>query len=410
MLDRTMVTTLQRAMGTFPAIVLTGARQTGKTTLLRRVLPSHRYVTLDDPDVRARAVADPVGFLREHDAPVVLDEVQNVPSLFSYVKARIDEDRRPGRWVLSGSQAFPLMAGVTESLAGRAAILTLLPLSISEACGRPAGVRDLDDVLAHVFAEAGPAAEDRLAFPALADWVLRGGYPEPRTNPAVDRRLWCGSYVQTYLERDVRALANVGDLATFERFLRLCAARTGQLLNLTELGRDAGVSQPTARRWLSVLEASGQVFLLPPFYGSVAKRLIKSPKLYYVDTALATYLVGLHDPEPTLRGPMGGALVETVVIAEWLKAFRHRGEAPTMSFFRTADGLEADLVIERNGERYVGEVKATSTVAPTHAASLRRVRDAVGSRHPGVLFADVDRAHALAPGVVARPWAVIASA
>lgn len=410
MLPRTLSTTVRRALETFPAVVLTGARQTGKTTLLRAVLgASHRYVSLENPDVRSRALADPVGFLGENPPPVVLDEIQHAPSLFPYVKTAIDEDRAPGRWVLSGSQAFSLMAGVTESLAGRAAVLTLHPLSVGEAVGLPRGERSVDDLLAAVFRETTPesAVPD---VPTLADWILRGAWPEMRANPLVDRRLWCASYVQTYLERDVRALAQVGDLGLFERFLRLCAARTGQLLNLSDLARDTGVSQPTAGRWLSVLEASGQVHLLRPMHGNFAKRLVKSPKLYFVDTAIATFLLGLHDAEPTMRGPMGGPLVETVVVAEWLKAFRHRGEPPAMSFLRTADGLEVDLVIERNGQVYPIEVKATSTLTPVHAASLRRFREVTGCTAPGVLLADVPKALAVTPGVVARPWHALTTA
>ncbi|MCC6521820.1 MAG: ATP-binding protein [Polyangiaceae bacterium] len=408
MLERTLETTLRRALQTFPAVVLSGARQTGKTTLLRGALPTHRYVSVENPDVRARASADPVGFLREHPPPVVIDEIQQTPSLLPFIKTRIDEDRSPGQWVLSGSQVFPLMAGVTESLAGRAAVLTLLPLSLGEAAGRPRGASSVDAILANIFREAdGRAPAAAPGAPPLADWVLRGGFPEPRAHLEVDRRLWCSSYIQTYLERDVRALAAVGDLGSFNRFLRLAAARTAQLLNLSDLARDTGVSQPTARRWLSVLEASGQIHLLPPLHGNYAKRLVKSPKLYFVDTALATFLVGLHDAEPAMRGPLAGALVETAIVAEWLKVFRHRGEPSAMSFFRTADGLEVDLVIERNGELFAAEVKATATVLPAHATALRRFRDLTGAAAPSVVFADIAGEHALVPGVVARPWSAL---
>lgn len=405
MLDRTLGSTLRRAMATFPAVVVTGARQSGKTTLLRQLLSTtHTYRSLDDPDVRARAHANPKGFLDESERPAILEEIQSAPSLFSWLKSRIDEDRRPGRWVLSGSQAFPLMQAVAESLAGRAAILSLLPLSVAESVGEACAHLTADELLASQFAPVTAADAPTATRPALGEWLLRGGYPEIRANPAVDRRLWVGSYVQTWLERDVRALTQVADLATFERFLRLCAARTGQLLNLSQLGRDAGVSQPTAARWLSVLEASGVVLLLQPFHGNLGKRLVKTPKLYFVDTALATWLVGLHDEEPTLRGPMGGALVETAVVVEWTKVFRHRGELAPISFWRTADGHEVDLVIERNGRLYAAEVKATATVLPPMAGALRRFREVAGTDAVGVLYADVPRPVALAPGVVTRPW------
>jgi predicted AAA+ superfamily ATPase len=408
MLDRTLTSALARAMRTFPAVVLTGARQTGKTTLLRS-LHTHRYVSLEDPDVRARAVADPRGFLDEHPPPVIFDEIQHVPELFSYLKTRIDADRRPGAWLLSGSQAFGLMAGVTESLAGRAAILQLHPMSVAEALGRPGGDLPLDALIAHTFSPAAPS-EAPAPAPPLDDWLLRGAFPEPRTNPAVDRRMWCASYVQSYLQRDVRDLAAVGDLRTFDVFLRLCAARTAQLLNLADLARDAGVSATTARRWLAVLEASGIVFLLSPAHNNLAKRLVKSPKLYFIDTAMVTFLTGLHTPEPTLHGPTAGALFETVMVAEWVKAFVHRGEPPALSFFRTADGLEVDLLVEHDGEVYPCEMKLSATITPHHAAALQRFRQLSGVTAPGVLFATTATSHAVAPHIVARPWWWLATA
>jgi hypothetical protein len=399
-------------MRTFPVSLVTGARQTGKTTLLRTVFgSSHRYVSLEDPDVRARAVADPVGFLREHPPPLILDEIQYAPALLAYIKTHVDEHRRAGQWLLTGSQSFPLMAGISQSLAGRVAVLTLHPLSLGEATRRPEAAIDIDATLRRVFTPAAPPPHTPRTprRPPLASWLLRGAYPEPRTRSAVDRRMWCASYIQTYIERDVRQLAGIGDLASFERFLRLCAARTGQILNVSDLARDAGVSPPTARRWLSVLEASMLVYLLPPHHRNFGKRIIKSPKLYFIDTSLVTFLVGLHDPEPTLHGPMAGALVETAVVGEWVKAFHHAGEPPALYYVRTRDGLEVDLVIERNGVLYAAEVKATSTVTPHHADALVRFTRLAGAAGTGVVFAGIETAHALAPGVVARPWWALAA-
>jgi predicted AAA+ superfamily ATPase len=318
------------------------------------------------------------------------------------VKTAIDADRAPGRFVLTGSQSFALMQGVTQSLAGRAAVVSLLPFSVDEA----AGAGDRPEALEALLEQQAGTGPGRPApgF-GLADWLLRGGYPEIRANPEVDRSLWCASYVQTYLERDVRQLLRIGDLATFERFLRLAAARTGQVLNASELARDVGVSPPTVRQWLSVLQTSGVVYLLQPYFKSFGKRVIKSPKLNFLDTALASFLVGLHSPEAIMRGPSAGALFETALVASWVKAFLHRGEPPTIYYWRSRDGLEVDLVIERNAKLHALEAKATATVTPRHADALLAWRQLVG---PAAGFtrivADVDRALSIAPDVQAVPW------
>ncbi len=249
-----MAAALRSALAGFPAVVVTGARQTGRTTLLRQELAgTHRYVTLEDPDARSRATSDPRAFLRTHSPPLILDEIQNAPEILSYIKTAIDEDRAPGRWIMTGSQTFALMSNVSQSLAGRAAILHLMGLAAAEI---PMSLRL-----------------------STADELLRGSFPQPRLDQGLDWRLWMSSYVQSYLERDVRSLTQVTDLQTFETFLRLCAARTAQLLNLHELARDAGVSPTTATRWLSVLETSGVLYRLTPWSRSTSKRLVKSPKL-----------------------------------------------------------------------------------------------------------------------------------
>jgi predicted AAA+ superfamily ATPase len=397
---RALAATIRRALRTFPAVLVTGARQTGKTTLLRAEFGgSHGYASLDRPDVRARALADPVAFLDEHPAPTILDEIQYAPELLPYVKARIDVNRRAGQWLLSGSQSFPVMRGVTETLAGRIAVLTLDPLSTGEVLRR-AVPPTIDVLIAHVW-------EGRPASPAgldLGAWLLRGGFPEMALDPAVDRALWLGSYVQTYLERDVRGLAGVGDLGVFGRFLALVGARSGQVLNMADLARDLGIAPPTVRRWLSVLEASQLLYLLPPYHQNFGKRLVKSPKLYLLDPGLASFLLGLHTAESILQGPSAGPLVETAVVAEWIKAFRQQGETPALYYWRAAGGLEVDLVIERDRRLYGLEIKATTTPLPGHAASLTRWLALAGRRARGAVACRIDAPTGLRQDVRAIPW------
>lgn len=390
---------VRKAAASFPAVVVTGPRQCGKTTLLRAMFDAtHRYVSLDQPDLRARATADAQGFLRDHAAPCVLDEVQHVPGLLHYLKADIDAHRQPGRWILTGSQSFPMMAGVSESLAGRAAVLRLDPFSVGELRETPP--LTIEGLLARVLG----GQPTHWSPQDLGDWVLHGGYPEPCLRTELDPRLWFASYVDTYLARDVRDLVQVGDLTTFQRFLALCAARSGRLLNFADLARDAGVSPTTARRWLSVLETSQVVHLVQPWFQNFGKRLTKAPKLVFLDVGLCAWLMGLHTKEAILRGPAAGALVETAVIAEWIKSFRTNGAEPRVYHWSAHGGNEIDLLIDWNGRQYAIEIKATATPMPGHADGLRRWLQMAGETAAGVLCCQVDQAMALAPGVRAVPW------
>ncbi|OGH57151.1 MAG: hypothetical protein A3G34_07530 [Candidatus Lindowbacteria bacterium RIFCSPLOWO2_12_FULL_62_27] len=363
---RCLAGTVVRAMKTFPAVVVTGPRQSGKTTLLKTGFArTHAYVSLENLDVRMRARDDPNGFLDQYPPPIILDEIQYVPDILSYIKTRIDEDRKSGQWLLTGSQNFALMHGVSQSLAGRAAVLTLMPLSLPEMADRAAAALD---PAAWLKKPAGNLPASRPL--AVETAILRGMYPEIALNKKVDRQLWCASYIATYLERDVRNLAAVGDLNQFERFLRLSATRTGQILNLSDMARDIGVSVPTAKRWISILEAGHQVYLLYPFYRNIGKRLIKSPKLYFTDTALATYLLGIHDRETLLNSPSFGALFETAVVTEFLKRFLNFGHIPSLFYLRTRDGLEIDLVVESGQKLHLFEIKTSMTVTAHHVPSL----------------------------------------
>ncbi len=401
---RHLAVTLRRALQTFPAVLVTGPRQVGKTTLLQRELArTHRFVSLERPDVRSRAKGDPVAFFEENPPPVILDEIQYVPELLHHVKERIDTSRQPGQWILSGSQSFALMRGVTQTLAGRVAILTLTPLSVAEV-GGAAPSRSIDDLIRRVFPSGRAATATDVEPTDIADWLLRSGYPEPRLNPTVDRQLWFASYVQTYLERDVRDLLQVGDLHDFGRFLTLVAANTGRLLNFSDLAREIGVTSPTAKRWISVLEASHVVRLLRPYHRNFGKRLTKAPKVVVIDAALAAWLVGLHERDALLNGPSFGPLFETAVIAEWIKAFHNAGEPAALHYWRSSAGPDVNLVVERNGILYGIEAKSTATPTPQHADALAQWLALAGPKARGVLACRVPSPVTLRPGIRAVPW------
>lgn len=335
-----MSMTLQRLARQFPVVAVTGPRQSGKTTLVRQVFADKPYVSLEDPVELAFAQTDPRGFLQRFAQGAVFDEAQRWPELFSHLQGLVDSDRTAGRFVLTGSQQFDLMAGITQSLAGRVGLVRLLPLALSEV-----KLALSNDLYTHLW---------RGAYPAL--WQT-----ERSTTQASD---WFGAYVMTYVERDVRQLLQVQNLSTFQRFVRLCAGRTGTLLNLVSLATDAGISHSTARQWLSVLASSELLFLLPPYHRNFGKRLVKTPKLYFTDTGLAAWLVGIRDPALLALHPMRGALFETWVVGEFRKFRLNRGLPSDLYFWRDNNGLEADLVFETEGGLQCVEIKSGQTITP----------------------------------------------
>lgn len=337
MFARQLESTLHRLALGFPIIAVTGPRQSGKTTLVRQVFAHKPYVSLEDPDERQFAEEDPRGFLARFSDGAIFDEAQRWPELFSYLQGMVDADRTPGKFVLTGSQQFGLLSKITQSLAGRVGITRLLPLSLAEL--PPSHVQSL----------------------GLNGLLMRGNYPALHAQ-AISPEDWFASYVATYLERDVRQVIHIQNLSTFQRFLRLCAARTGQLLNLNALASETGISHTTARAWLSVLEASDIVFLLQPYHQNFGKRLVKSPKLYMVDVGLSCWLLGIRQTELLSLHPMRGALFETWVVGEFLKSRLNAGLPPDIYFWRDNNGLEADLVFDTPAGLQVVEVKSGQTV------------------------------------------------
>ncbi len=424
-IQRYLTHTIRKAMVSFPAVLVTGARQTGKTTLLRTEFgASHDYVSLERPDIRNRALADLVGFFAQTSGPLILDEIQYAPELLHYIKELIDARRKPGQWLLTGSQSFSLMQGVSQTLAGRVAVLNLDPLSARELSRQPQ--ISPEDMLEwmfrsaekHIPAKAGGMSDPvdpsdaesfrndskQVAGPSFEDWLLRGGFPEPCLNKQVDRQLWFSGYLQTYIQRDVRDLTQVSDLETFYKFLVLVAARTGQLLNMTELGNEIGIAGPTVKRWLSVLKTSQLICLLPPYHKNFGKRLRKSPKLYLLDPGLAAFMLGLHSRSSILQGPSLGALAETAVAAEWLKFFRQHGEEPQIYYWQSSGGKEVDLIIERDGKLYALEIKATATPRAQHGNNLKQWLKLAGANAHGALACNINEPQALLPGIRAVPW------
>src|SRR5215469_2543073 len=347
-IPRNLGNVVRQAARHFPALVVAGPRRAGKTTLLRQLFPKAQYVLLEDPDIQGRIRSNPRTFLEELRPSVVFDEIQNAPELLSYVRTLVDAaPRRMGQWLFTGSQEAPLMQGITESMAGRAAILQLLPFSFAET-------------------------------PRVT--LLLGGFPEVVLRPR-GRDLWFASYLQTYIERDVRTVTNVRDLPTFRRFLSLLASRHGQMLNRSDLAAPLGVSVPTISEWLHVLEITGQIIVVPPYFENFGKRLVKSPKIYWCDTGLACYLLGIQSQPELERSPFLGSIFEGMVAAEILKSQINRGKRKELYYFRDQQGLEVDFLVPQPNARFWSiEAKASKTVQPSMAAPMLALGRSAGNR------------------------------
>ncbi len=379
-INRDLERRVRRSARTRPVLVLTGARQTGKTATLRRLFPRHRFVSLDLPTEAEQADKDPAAFLARHPLPVIIDEVQYAPALFRHVKAVVDADRgRNGRFLLTGSQKFILMKGVAESLAGRADIIEIETLSFGEIRG----------------------ARPRSTVEAA---ILRGGFPELHANPDIDTAAFYNSYLATYLERDVRSLTNVGSLRDFERFLRACALRSANLLNKADLARDIGIAPSTANQWLSVLEASGQIVLLEPWFSNRTKSIVKSPKLYLSDTGLLCALLNLRTLRDLRESPSAGSVWETFVFAQLRHRERRAGRSGRVYFWRDRT-REVDFLVEAGGRVELFEAKWSEIPTVRDAVNLQFVRGILGPRAVSKAAIVCRTAHAwpLAPGLHAMP-------
>ncbi len=367
---------LLRSARTRPVVVLTGARQTGKTSTFLRLFPDHEFVSLDLPTEAEQAEKEPQNFLQRHPVPVIIDEVQYAPDLFRYLKVAVDATRRrSGQFLLTGSQKFTLMKSVSESLAGRADIAELETLSLAEIRG--------------ALPETTPESA-----------IVRGGFPELHADPDIDHLAFYHSYLATYLERDVRSLANVGSLRDFERFLRACALRSANLLNKADLARDVGISPTTANHWLSVLEASGQVVLLEPWFSNRTKSIVKSPKLYLADTGLLCALLNIRSEKDLRQSPAAGAIWETFVFAQLRARERRAGRAQSLFFWRDRT-REVDFVVDVGGRLELFEAKWAEVPAPADAVNLDFVRNVVGKSRivGGAIVCRTANSYPLADGV-----------
>lgn len=355
MIPRAAETLTRALLEGFPIVTITGPRQSGKTTLAKAVFAGKPYVSLEDPDVRLAAQDDPRAFLARFPDGAVLDEVQRCPELFSYLQTRVDGAGRMGLFLLTGSQQFGLLSGIGQSLAGRTGFVELLPLSVAE------------------------LQQANLLPASLDEMLFKGGYPA-----LYDRRLsvraWFAAYAMAYVERDVRQMLKVQDLDAFQRFVMFCAGRVGQLLNLSSLAADCGITHNTAKAWLSVLEASYLVFLLRPHHENFNKRLVKTPKLYFHDVGLACWLLGVQSASQLVAHPLRGALFENFVVAEILKNRLNAGERPGMSFWRDSNGNEVDVLIDEGMKLKPVEIKAGATVARDFFAGLEKWRALAGDR------------------------------
>ena len=352
-IQRTAEDTIKKFSKQFKVVLVTGARQVGKSTLLKHCDENRNYVSLDDLTEREMAINEPKIFLENHKAPLIIDEIQYAPQLLSYIKLAVDKSDKKGQYWLTGSQQFHMMKNVSESLAGRVGIVDLMGLSLSEISGNKNSVP---------FDIETESNTDKKIYTTeeIFKIIYNGSYPALNNNDEIDRNSFYNSYLRTYIERDIRALTTVSDEMKFLTFIRVVAARTGQLLKYSEIAKEVDISEPTAKSWLSILVSSNLVYLLQPYYKNINKRMTKMPKIYFLDTGLCSYLTGWSSPEVIQKGAMNGAFFETFVVSEILKSYQHNGQTPLMYVYRDTVQKEIDLLIEKNGKLHPVEIKLTA--------------------------------------------------
>ena len=354
--------TVEQLSKMFGAVLVAGPRQVGKTTMLEKLTGDINKVTLDDPIIWAGAEEESGTFFKDNPPPVFVDEIQKAPKLFEQIKMIFDRDRKKGQFFMCGSQQFKMMKGVSESLAGRIGLVTLLGLSLRENFGVDS---DVPFIPTNEYFTERKNNLANISYDDVWNIIHRGSMPELRKNPDFDWQMFYGAYVRTYIDHDVRELSEIGDTVKFTRFMVAAAASTGQLLNLASLARDVGISQPTAERWLSILVASNIVYLLQPYSNNITKRAVKTPKLYFIDTGLAAYLTKWNTPDVLKNGAMAGAFFETFVVSEIIKSYYNAGKTPDLYYYRDIDKREIDLLIEKGDKLYPIEVKKAKN--PAHA-------------------------------------------
>lgn len=394
MIKRHLEEKLRTAVTQYPVVTITGPRQSGKTTLTRSVLEGYDYISLEDPDRRLDAIRDPRGFLGQFSQScVILDEAQQAPELFSYIQGIVDSTGRPGQFILSGSQNFLLMEKISQSLAGRCAILHLMPFSYPELIGQ--GVMNLRH----------PGGENKpLAAPGnLFEMLVKGFYPRIHDRN-LDPQDWLANYCQSYIERDVRQIINLGDIEVFNRFIRLCAGRNGQILNMASLANDSGVSTVTVKRWLSILETSFIIKLLRPHHKNFNKRLIKSPKLYFLDTGLLCYLLRIRNAEDLGFHAMRGAVFESWIISELYKNYYHQGLVPDIYFWRDSNGHEVDVLLDHGSQLIPVEIKSAQTLNDEFFKGLEYFNQLSGRPEAFSLLVYGGDRPAMRHGMAVIPW------
>jgi len=365
MFQRHLASQLLRYAKQYPAIALVGPRQSGKTTLAQALFPKHIYLSLENLDLRNRATDDPRGFLSDYGHRLILDEVQRTPGLFSYLQEIIDKDPKAGQYILTGSHQFLLFEGISQSLAGRIATFKLFPFTYTELKGYAE-----DHSLNMVFRQW-HQQRSVVTSQEMYEFIFSGLYPRIY-DQHLDSRKWLENYVLTYVERDVRSLVNIRNVRSFENFLKLCAAQSGQLLNYASLAGAVGVSQPTIREWISILETSGLIFILPPYHRNFSKRIVKTPKVYFLDTGVLCYLLGIREAEQLKSHPLIGSIFETFIVSECYKRMANLGEIPPLYFWRDKTGLEVDLIINQGTSWFPIEIKASQTFNSSFSDSMRQ--------------------------------------